>query len=513
MSTEKDVKISNGVEQNKSYLDRDKDLIYIVDENTGEIDKNRYAAKQEIHDKGLWHVECDLFIINKKGQILTQKRSQNVRFNKGKFGIVANHPTIHQTNIDCILEKAKEELGIELNKDSIMFLMVAKRETSVFNKKIQYTYYTMFDFDEKQIKLNPFFSTEYKWWNYYDLFDKMMQNKDDREFSFNSLVPSKNQTSDVVFKCNNYNLLLFSELKKVIDKNTHTNKVVKNRELLLLETKDKTTLPCILYKPYKKVKNIVIFVHGSGGNFFKQSYLDDLIHHVLYKDCAFMTFNNRGAEQEVNLYKMVGDRYERFKGGSKFENFSESVLDIEAAINEAKNQGFENIILIGHSLGTLKVMNYALKNKDIKNIVIMSPIDAVFRFKARVGIEYDRYISLAKDKVLAGQGYDMLTNEFSALKIYSTYREGCDADTIAYEEGRCDKVLDYDGDVVIIKGTKDHVYGNYSPAYVDEAFRKQFSKANLAIFNIPNADHSYKGYSKVSAKLLADSIERLLKND
>ena len=34
-----------------SYQEKDKDLLYIIDENTGEIDKNKFATKKEIHKK------------------------------------------------------------------------------------------------------------------------------------------------------------------------------------------------------------------------------------------------------------------------------------------------------------------------------------------------------------------------------------------------------------------------------------------------------------------------------
>lgn len=124
-----------------------------------------------------------------------------------------------------------------------------------------------------------------------------------------------------------------------------------------------TRIQEILYRPKITTKDIAIFIHGSGGNFYKQPYLNDFINQITYSGIAFMTASNRGAEQEINLYKLSDGTYKRFKAGSKFENFEESLFDIDAFIDLAKNQGYKNIILVGHSLGTLKVLNYAIKNK------------------------------------------------------------------------------------------------------------------------------------------------------
>ncbi len=475
-----------------TYQNKDKEMLFIVDENSGEIDKTKFASKKDIHKNHLWHNEVALFIINTQGKILLQKRSQNVHYNKGKWGMVANHPNINQTNIQSLSEKAEEELGLHLDEKSIMFFTLAKRDDEQKNK-FAYFYYVKGDFKDEDIHIEPYLTTEYKWWDYEELKEKMLEN-----------------SPDTVFKNIPFYVFVFKELEKII-KGIDTTKTIKYKELLIAETEDKVQLPCILHRPKNDTKDIAIFVHGSGGNFFKQSYLNDLINRLTYSGFAFMTTNNRGAEQETHLYKLSDGRYERFKAGSKYENFEESFYDIDAFVSLAHEQGFEKIVLIGHSLGTLKVLNYALKNKSIDKIVLMSPVDMVFRFRERVHEKYDYFINLAKLETENGNGDKMLTNEFSAKKIYTTFRYGSSADTIAIEENRKNRVLDYTGKIEIIKGTQDHVYGNYSTEYVDETLKNEFKNANLAIYNIKNANHAYKGYEKQASALLAKSVEKLMK--
>ena len=62
----------------------------------------------------------------------------------------------------------------------------------------------------------------------------------------------------------------------------------------------------------------------------------------------------------------------------------------------------------------------------------------------------------------------------------------------------------------IIKGTSDHVYGNYSTEYVDNAFKNEFKNANLKIVNITNANHAFKGYEKQCATYLFDAVNDLI---
>jgi len=97
-----------------TYKAKDNDLLYVVDEATGEIDYNHSETKMDMHKLHLWHNEAALFIINKQGKILLQKRSQNVHFNKGKRGMVANHPNINQTIVESVVEKAKEEISMNM---------------------------------------------------------------------------------------------------------------------------------------------------------------------------------------------------------------------------------------------------------------------------------------------------------------------------------------------------------------------------------------------------------------
>lgn len=77
------------------------------------------ATKKEVHDQYMWYQEVVIFIINEDGKILLQKRSDNVHYNNGKWGMIANHVGADQTLIDAILQKSLEEIYYEINPNYI----------------------------------------------------------------------------------------------------------------------------------------------------------------------------------------------------------------------------------------------------------------------------------------------------------------------------------------------------------------------------------------------------------
>ena len=134
----------------ESYQEKDKILLKVLDENWNET--NIKATKKEVHDKHLWHQEASLFIINKSGKILLQKRSNNVRYNKGKRGMVANHVGVNQTLLDSLIEKSKEEIWYNINPNDIRYLTMLKRNDER-EQRFTYFYYIKTDIKDSDIKL------------------------------------------------------------------------------------------------------------------------------------------------------------------------------------------------------------------------------------------------------------------------------------------------------------------------------------------------------------------------
>ena len=472
-----------------SYQEKDKLLLKILDENWNETDIK--ATKKEVHDKHLWHQEVAVFIINKSGKILLQKRSNNVRYNKGKWGMVANHVGVDQSLLDAISEKAREEIGYDINPGDIRYLTMLKRNDER-EQRFTYFYYIKTDIKDSEIELNTYLATDKKWFDFYELEELMLTDSE-----------------EVVFKNTPEYINIFWELSKIIY-GPNTSKKQRKKEFIILNTNDGCFFPGVVQRSYKPINSIIIFVHGSGGNFFKENYLEDMSKDFNYYGYDFLTFNNRWSEQFLRLHRKNSGISEVIKAGNIYENFDESIYDIMAAVNYAKENGYNDIILLWQSLWTLKVQYYCEQIGDIKKIVLLSPLDMVARFRSRVKEQYDELIDKSKKLISEWKPYEMITNEFSALKVASTMAIGSKADLFKLEKNRdITKPLNYNGYVSIIAGTNEHVYNWWDMEYVKDRFEKRFMNAKLQFYTVPNSTHDYNEHEKEISKLIIDSVRNM----
>lgn len=83
------------------------EIVDQVDEKDNVIGE---CLKSECHKKGLWHRGAAVFVFNKKGELLIQKRSPNVR----RPNLLSSSAAGHLGKGDTYLEGAKRELFEEL---------------------------------------------------------------------------------------------------------------------------------------------------------------------------------------------------------------------------------------------------------------------------------------------------------------------------------------------------------------------------------------------------------------
>jgi pimeloyl-ACP methyl ester carboxylesterase len=104
----------------------------------------------------------------------------------------------------------------------------------------------------------------------------------------------------------------------------------------------------------------VVWVHGLTGRFYaKSSILTG--RDIAAEGYTFVSGNNRGHDFGARIPRKAGDA---LLGGGGWERFDESPRDVDAWITFAASLGFERIVLIGHSLGALKVAYYQAMRQD-----------------------------------------------------------------------------------------------------------------------------------------------------
>ena len=94
------------------------DVLNELGEFTGKI-----ATRDECHKKGLWHRAVYAFIIDENKNILLQKRSANKKLWPNMWDVtVGGHVDSGEFGRQALIREAKEELGIDVDRDDVDFL-------------------------------------------------------------------------------------------------------------------------------------------------------------------------------------------------------------------------------------------------------------------------------------------------------------------------------------------------------------------------------------------------------
>lgn len=126
------------------------ELVDVVDENnelTGEI-----VDRMVAYEKGLWRRTVSCWIMNKKGEILLQKRASNKLRNPNMWSKTGGQVDSGESVEDAIFREVKEELGIEIPKEQIQVLECWKGN-DINNKRFAYNFIFIVDYKIDDYKL------------------------------------------------------------------------------------------------------------------------------------------------------------------------------------------------------------------------------------------------------------------------------------------------------------------------------------------------------------------------
>ena len=118
------------------------ELIDIVDENnklTGQVEE-----RWEAYNKGLWRRGVSCWIMNKKGEILLQKRTANKWRNPNKWAKTGGQVDSGETVEEAIFREVKEELGIQIAKEQIKVIDIYKSDEK--NRRFVYNFIFVVDY-------------------------------------------------------------------------------------------------------------------------------------------------------------------------------------------------------------------------------------------------------------------------------------------------------------------------------------------------------------------------------
>ena len=140
------------------------DVLNEKGEYTGEI-----ATRDKCHKEGLYHKAVACFIINSKGEVLLQKRSENKKLWPNMWDITAGgHVGAGEFGFQAIIREIKEELGLEIDRKDIIFLgstVSTNIKRDIINNHFNEYYIIYKDVDETKVILQKEEVSEVKWFS------------------------------------------------------------------------------------------------------------------------------------------------------------------------------------------------------------------------------------------------------------------------------------------------------------------------------------------------------------
>ena len=127
---------------------------------------------------------------------------------------------------------------------------------------------------------------------------------------------------------------------------------------------------CLYGEQYKDT--CVIITNGTCGNIFENKFLQVVGEELEKNKISFVYAHNSGAFHRMDTKTKSGK-----PTGCTYELFDNCIEDLQAYVDWAKVNGFNRIILGGHSYGTNKVVYYLSKmqNEKIDKYILISPTD------------------------------------------------------------------------------------------------------------------------------------------
>ena len=287
-------------------------------------------------------------------------------------------------------------------------------------------------------------------------------------------------------------------------------------------TEDNVMLDGLLYEPNVTTKEVVISIHGMSSNCFKKR--DDIFSQEFTKNnISYFCFNNRGHDFVVSLSKYTDGVKTKIIAGTSYEDVLDSYYDIKSAVKLMLDNGYEKINLLGHSLGSTKIVytynklksenDYAILDK-ISSVILLSLVDIPQTMKYYLKDSYNDIIdySLQKEKEnklnelipLELYGYPMSVKTF--LRYYK-YNEEIDFSRYGDDSYNFEKLNNITVPLFMRFGNQNEMILQKADDLVNLLNSKINNNNNKSVAYIDGADHSYSGKELILAKEILDFIK------
>ncbi len=253
------------------------------------------------------------------------------------------------------------------------------------------------------------------------------------------------------------------------------------------------------YTPDGPSKGAVLYFHGNQMNFYvcAARFLAPCITSLGY---TFLSFNRRG-------HDTVGTFNSRDPVGGAFQTVAEGIEDNELAANFLAKQGFDRLIVIGHSNGGVLASHFIANHPETLALVLLSAHAGGNRLTNRasasnftVNDKLEALIKEAQELLSAGRPRQLM--------LLPTWWHVISARTFM---DRLTNVPDLVENAKRVQCPVLFIRGDKEPAdnYPAEAF-KQNCPSSCDVVIVPDCDHFYVGAEDRVATIVSDWLSRTL---
>lgn len=138
----------------------------ILDENGSKTGKTMIRGLDKLPE-GFYHESVSVWIINSENKMLIQKRASNKKRYPNMWAMTTGAMTADEDKEIAIIREIKEELGIDIKQEELVFTERVKGNTAFINNFI-----IKKDIDLKEIKLQKEEVADVEWDSYEEIEEK-----------------------------------------------------------------------------------------------------------------------------------------------------------------------------------------------------------------------------------------------------------------------------------------------------------------------------------------------------
>ena len=196
------------------------------------------------------------------------------------------------------------------------------------------------------------------------------------------------------------------------------------------------------------------------------------------------------------------------------DDFNMVYEDVESYVKYAKNMGFKNIILGGHSLGSNKIIHYLGNTPDdfVDYFIVSSPVDIMHWWNVMPNI--NKCCEMAKSWIEEGRGDDILPFLFGGFSpmTANTVLGFYNADNlkncpVLSHQGETNSLYNIKPAGTFIIGSKDSVTGDSPKGFMETLNRWTKHPELNQVIEVPDASHIFFGKHDIYAQTVLNCIQ------